>query len=119
MSGSQIASAIWLTGMDENAVRRSEAEKGHPQGDRAAMRRLPPQSMAGSHLERDEKEKKVRSNHGLTLFIRCGSNTPCLAPAWMDGKMRDGESIHLQAAQCFGADVSLGACGEVSPSGDE
>ena len=46
MSGSQIAKAIWLMGMDENVVRRSEAEMGHPQEDRAAMRRLPPEPTA-------------------------------------------------------------------------
>ena len=52
-------------------------------------------------------------------FIPFGSNTPGLAPAWLVGMMRNGKSIHPQAAQCFGADVSLGVCGEVSPGGDE
>ncbi|MSU24532.1 MAG: hypothetical protein EXS32_12010, partial [Opitutus sp.] len=51
---------------------------------------------------------------GVFLFIRDGSDTPKLASAWLDGRVRDGESLHPQEPQCVGADVSSGVCGEVS-----
>ena len=52
-------------------------------------------------------------------FIPIGFNTPELAPAWMDVKVRNGEPVYPQAAQCISADVSLGVFVKVSEGGDE
>ena len=52
-------------------------------------------------------------------FIPFGSDTPKLASALLGLKMSCGQSIHPQAAQRVGADVSRGLRGEISASGDE
>ncbi|MEO6876742.1 MAG: hypothetical protein ABI222_18170, partial [Opitutaceae bacterium] len=59
------------------------------------------------------------AQNAVDIFIRDGSDTPELAPAWMAGKLRDGEPICPQTAQCFGPDVSLGVRSEVSTNSDE
>jgi formylglycine-generating enzyme required for sulfatase activity len=63
--------------------------------------------------------EQVRRMLADDTLYSLGFNTPKLASAWMVGRVRDGESLPAQKAQCDSADVSLGVCGEVSTSGDE
>jgi len=60
-----------------------------------------------------------REKVGTRFLIPFGSDTPKLASALRRLKMRHGKSIYPQAAQCVGADVPCGLCGEVSTGGYE
>lgn len=72
-------------------------------------------------VDRSQGARLVNGTRNLTVLqitdvsvIPFGSNTPKLASALRERKMRDGESIYPQETQCICSDVSPCVFGKVS-----